>query len=84
MWYSGDSDSSPRFTLDRSNSWTAVCDRTGSGTGGKWHFVDKDSESALCTYVDPGRMPDWNPTPPWNLDASLGFGLPDEYYLTPA
>lgn len=84
MWVAGDSDSTPRFTFDRSNNWIAVRDRSGSGVGGKWHFVDVDSESALCTNVSPERLPDWNPTPPWNLDASLGSGLPDENYLAPA
>ena len=84
MWFAGDSDSTPRFTLTRSNNWLAVRDSTGVGNGGKWHFVDKDSESALCTNVQPERMPDWNPTPPWDLDASLGFDVPDEYHLTPA
>ena len=84
MWVAGDSDSTPRFTKDLSNNWLAVRDRTGTGVGGKWHFVDVDSESALCTNVQPERMPDWNPTPPWNLEASLGLGIPDEYHLTPA
>ena len=84
MWVAGDSDSTPRFNLERSNNWLAVRDRTGAGVGGRWHFIDKDSESALCTNVQPERMPDWNPTPPWNLDASLGFGVPDEFHLSPA
>lgn len=84
MWVAGDSDSTPRFNLERSNNWLAVRDRTGTGDGGKWHFVDKDSESALCTNVQPERAPDWNPTPPWNLDASLGFGISDAFHLSPA
>lgn len=48
--------------------------------------MDTDSETALCTYIfnQTARAPDWNPTPPWNLDASLGFGIPDEYHLSPA
>ena len=70
-WVSGDSDSSPRFTGVFSNNWFAVRDRTGTGIGGKWHFVDKDSESALCTNADPERAPGWNPTPPWNLSGRL-------------
>ena len=70
-WVSGDSDSSPRFTGVFSNNWFAVRDRTGNGGGGKWHFVDKDSESALCTNANPERAPDWNPTPPWNLGGTL-------------
>ena len=84
MWFSGDSDSTPRFTLNRSNNWFSVRDSTGLGNGGKWHFVDLDSESALCTDVQAARRPDWNPTPPWNLEESLGFGVPDEFHLTPA
>lgn len=71
MWVAGDSDSTPRFNLKYSNNWFAIRDRTGEGIGGKWHFVDKDSESALCTNVQPERAPDWNPTPPWNLDGML-------------
>jgi hypothetical protein len=83
MWVAGDYDSTPESTLDVSNNWSAVRDRTGADIGGKWHFVDKDSESSLCTDFASARS-DWNPTPPWNLEASLVDGVPEEYFLTPA
>ena len=84
MWVAGDSDSTPRFTLDKSNNWIALRNRARVGDAAKWIFVDKDSESALCTNVNPERMPDWNPTPPWNLDASIGPNIPIEYHLAPS
>lgn len=38
MWVAGDSDSTPRFTLERSNNWLAVRDRTGVGRGGQYEY----------------------------------------------
>lgn len=84
MFYGGDSDSTPRFTLDRSNNWLAFRNRAGVGEAARWQFNDRDSESALCTDTDAARPPDWNPTPPWNLDAGVGTYLPPENFLAPA
>ena len=84
LFYSGDSDSTPRYTKDRSNNWLAFRNRAGVGEAAKWQFNDRDSESALCTNVNAAREPDWDPTPPWNLDNGVDDYLPIENFLAPA
>lgn len=81
-FFSGDGDSTPRFTGDVSNNWLAFRNRAGVGTAARWQFNDRDSESALCTSLNAGRLPDWDPTPPWNLRG--GDYLPPENFLAPA
>jgi len=69
-FFGGDGDGAPRRTLTVANNWLAFRNRQGVGGAGKWSFIDRDSESALCHSTPTENQaiaPDIDVTPPWSL-----------------